>query len=235
MLTGQREYGEPQEGTISPILSNIYLHELDKFMEKKVEQSKETGKTSVPNPEYKKIHTKISNLRQYFLPSYRYNRKLDASEVEERKRVILQLEKERSKIPSTIRGQGYRIYYVRYADDFLIGINGTRTQAKNLKKEIKEFLREELKLILSTEKTKVTSAITNRASFLGAEIRALTSRTNDQKSYTKDGRLVRARTTQGNIIVLAPIEKIVRRLADQGMCNVKDFKNRIIIPKKKSA
>jgi len=48
--------GVPQGSTLSPVLSNIYLHKLDLFMEKKIEESLETGNTSLPNPEYKKIH-----------------------------------------------------------------------------------------------------------------------------------------------------------------------------------
>lgn len=57
--------GAPQGGTLSPVLSNIYLHELDVYMEKKVTESKGSGEVSIENPEYKEIHTKISNLRQY--------------------------------------------------------------------------------------------------------------------------------------------------------------------------
>ena len=121
----------------------------------KVEKSKETGKTSKENPEYKKIHTRISNLRQYFSPNYRYKKNLSTIKKEalkERLKEIKNLEKTRAKIRSTIPSTGHRIYYVRYADDFLIGINGPKGVAMKLREEIGEFLRNTLKLELNMEK-----------------------------------------------------------------------------------
>jgi len=61
--------GTPQGSTLSPILANILLHELDVFLDALILESKSSGSTSKINPEYKKIHTKISNLRQPLLPS----------------------------------------------------------------------------------------------------------------------------------------------------------------------
>jgi hypothetical protein len=221
------------------VLSNIYLHELDKFIERKVIESKRTGDTSKENPEYKKVHTRISNLRQYFLPSYRYSKTLSPEQVKERLETILKLQKYRAKLKSRIPGEGYRIYYVRYADDFLIGVNGSFKRAEQLREEIKTFLKNELLLDLNMEKTKITSAEKSRAHFLGAQIRAHSSRTSDQKrrteSYTKSKRLINARITQGNIIVLAPIEKLAKKLEEQGMCSILNFKRRLIIPKRKTA
>jgi len=54
----------PQETIIYQILSNIYLHKLDLFMQNLIKESKKSGLTTKDHPEYKKIHTKISNLRQ---------------------------------------------------------------------------------------------------------------------------------------------------------------------------
>ena len=88
----------------------------------------------------KKVHTKISNMRQYFLPTYRYNRSFTEEQKQERLKEILKLEKVRAKYPSTIQGPGYRVYYVRYADDFLIGINGPRRMAEELKQKLQKFL-----------------------------------------------------------------------------------------------
>jgi group II intron reverse transcriptase/maturase len=230
--------GVPQDGVFSPILSNIYLHELDKFMQIKVERSKKSGPTSIDNPEYKRVHTKISNMRQYFLPTYRRNRSLTKEQEQERLKEILKLEKVRAKYPSKIQGPGYRVYYVRYADDFLIGINGPCQIAEKLKQELQTFLLNELKLTLNLEKTKITRSDLG-AYFLGARLKRHTSRTNDQKrrtnSVTNYKRKVRARIGQGNIIALAPLEHLIRKLQSQGICRIRSLRKHDVIPTRKTA
>lgn len=232
------EVGTLQGGTLSPILANIYLHKLDKFMDAKIKTSRNSGKTYIENPKYKKIHTQISNLRQPLSKNYRYNRK---DNFNERKRLeqILLLEKERSKLNSTKQGPGSRIYYVRYANDFLVGVNGTYKNACELKKNIEDFLHTELKLQLNNEKTKITSSTKDRALFLGANIRISSCRIHDQKrrkdSFTSIGRKIRARQPLGKILLLAPIERIVRRLESQGICKVRNFRKRDVIPTRKTA
>lgn len=216
--------GTPQGGTMSPILSNIMLHELDHWISKEyVIPSKDSGNTSKPNPEYKKVHTRISNLRQYFSPSYRYKRSLTPQQEADRLAEIKSLEKVRAKIRSSIPAEGYRVYYVRYADDFLIGVNGTYDQADKIRTAIGKFLRKKLNLELNMEKTHITNAKKGRAKFLGAEIRILSSRNHDQKRTlrrTSTTRKARTRVSSGNIGIFAPIETITKRLADQGMCKI---------------
>jgi hypothetical protein len=60
--------------------------------------------------------------------------------------------------------------YLRYADDWLIGFIGPRSEAEAIKRRLKEFLREQLKLTLSETKTLLTHARSERARFLGYEI-----------------------------------------------------------------
>lgn len=230
--------GIPQGNVLSPVLSNIYLHELDKFMQIQIEMSKKSGPTSKDNPKYKKVHTKISNMRQYFLPTYRRNRTLTEEQEKERLKEILKLEKVRAKYPSKIPASGYRIYYVRYADDFLVGVNGPRRIAEKLKQELKTFLLDKLKLTLNIEKTKITRS-DKGIYFLGARLKCHISRTNDQKrrkfSVAVTGRKVRARVPQGRIIALAPLEHIVKKLQSQGICQIKNFRKHNVIPTRKTA
>ena len=229
--------GVPQRSVLSPILSNIYLHELDKFMQTKVEKSKKSGPTSKDHPEYKKVHTKISNMRQYFLPTYRRNRIFTKEQKKEKLKEILKLEKVRAKYPSTVQGPGYRVYYVRYADDFLIGINGPRRIVEELKQELQTFLLNRLKLTLSSEKTRITRS-DQGVYFLGTRLKHHASGTNDQKrrtnSLTKTGRKVRARVPQGRIIALVPLDHLIRKLQSQGICKIRNLRKHDVIPTRKT-
>lgn len=142
-------------------------------------------------------------------------------------------------MPSKIPGKGHRIYYVRYADDFLIGINGHYDIAVKVREEVANYLEEVLKLKLNMDKTKITSATNDRATFLGAQVRAITSQTNDQPrrkgSKTDAGRKIRARIPQGHIRAFVPLERVVKKLQEQGMCKIRDFARRDVIPTRKVA
>lgn len=223
--------GIPQGSTLSPILSNIYLHKLDLFMEQKMKESNDSGPVSLENPKYKEVHTKISNLRQMFLPRWKSTSEEQKSRLQE----IKALEKERALLSSKIPGPGYRIKYVRYGDDFLIGVNGNKELCMQLKEEISIFLRQELRLTLNSEKTKITNAATERAKFLGCEIRV--TRTHDQPRSRRNlgHRFSKKRVPVGNIMLLAPLETLVNKLKNQGICRVVDFRQRKIIPTRKTA
>jgi group II intron reverse transcriptase/maturase len=66
-----------------------------------------------------------------------------------------------------------RLKYVRYADDFLLGFIGSKSEAEKIKQQLRTFLQEELKLELSEEKTLVTHARSESARFLSYEITTL--------------------------------------------------------------
>jgi retron-type reverse transcriptase len=229
--------GIMQGNAVSLILVNIYLNELDVLMHEKAESSKISGKTTEPNPEYKRIHTKISNLRQAFNSNLRRT-PLDGLEKKARLEMILKLEKERAKLPSTIPSKGFRIYYTRYANNFLIGVTGPKRLAEELKEEISKFINKKLKLELSSEKMVITRS-DHGSYFLGAIVKRMTSRTNDQprrkNSTTEIGRKVRARIPQGGIRAMVPLEKVVKKLQSQGICRIINFSQRDVIPTRKTA
>ena len=67
----------------------------------------------------------------------------------------------------------------------------------------------------------------------------MTSRTNDQPirkdSFTKVGRKVRSRIPKGYVRCFAPIENIVKKLREQGICRIYNFRNHQVIPTRKTS
>ena len=138
--------GAPQGGNLSPILSNIYLNELDQMMAKKTAEFNR-GKARRIHPEYRRLQR---NIRR---------EKATARETGDWMRFkALRNELHRMPASDSQDPEFRRLCYVRYADDFLIGINGSKTDARRLKDWLHEYLRHELGLELSGEKTLITNA-----------------------------------------------------------------------------
>jgi len=220
--------GTPQGNVLLPFLSNLYLHEFDKWIMEKVNNSLQTGPTSIINKEYQKINRKIQNL------SWKLNRGILLTNQENNLRNRNQ---KKAKLPSTNLGPCYRIYYSRYADDFLIGINGSEKIAKSLKEEISIFLKEELKLTLSWDKTKITSPKKDSILFLGAEIYRPLSRTGEIKMNHNSisNRVILSKIPLTRLSLNIPIRQIIERLANQGFCIIKDYNQGKIVPIGKTA
>ncbi|MDX8037650.1 reverse transcriptase domain-containing protein, partial [Lentzea sp. BCCO 10_0856] len=147
--------GAPQGGLVSPILSNIYLDRLDKFVETVLVPEYTRGAGRVPNRAYRDVVRKMRRAR------------CDGD-----RDSIPRLRKELRSLPSMDpRDPGYRrLRYVRYADDHLLGFAGPKNEAEQIKQRLARFLRDDLKLELSQDKTLITHARTGAARFLGYEI-----------------------------------------------------------------
>jgi group II intron reverse transcriptase/maturase len=147
--------GAPQGGVVSPILSNIYLHRLDTYVETVLIPQHTRGERRKPNPAH-------VNIRQAIV---RARRRGDRAQVRE-------LRKQMRTLPSQDpHDPGYRrLRYSRYADDHLLGFIGPKVDAEQIKDQLATFLRDELKLEMSTEKTLITHARTRAARYLGYEI-----------------------------------------------------------------
>jgi group II intron reverse transcriptase/maturase len=181
--------GTPQGGIISPILANIYLNELDTYVIDRLRtEITENNKDSLikhkeENPVYKNLSYKIGKLKK----------EIDSCTNEEKRQVLIseskEIRKQRNKEPYKLGLGNYKsIRYVRYADDFLIAVLGSKEDCQNIKERLTEYLKEILKLDLSVEKTLITHA-RERARFLNYEIFI---RQNDRFFKRIDGVKIRA-------------------------------------------
>jgi group II intron reverse transcriptase/maturase len=179
--------GVPQGGIASPVLSNIYLHKLDTFVEQVLIPEYTRGRTRARNPQYRKVEAAIEKAR----------RAGDRTLVRALYRRLHSLPHGDPSDP------GYRrLRYCRYADDTLLGFAGPKAEAEEIKRRLAAFLRDELKLELSPEKTLITHARTQRARFLGYEISVASSNHRTLRRCVRTRR--NSRTLNGAIALHVP-------------------------------
>ena len=147
--------GAPQGGVASPILSNIYLNRLDKFVETVLIPTYTRGEVRAANPAYHRVAVRRGSARK-------------RGDRAEARRLLRQLRTMSSKDPTDPSYR--RLRYLRYADDQLLGFTGPKAEAEEIKERLTRFLRDDLKLELSQDKTLITHARTRAARFLGYDI-----------------------------------------------------------------
>jgi group II intron reverse transcriptase/maturase len=147
--------GCPQGGTVSPILSNIYLDKLDTFIEQELIPRYTRGARRRPNPEYARIAGRLRRAR----------RRGDRAAARDLGKQLRTLPRDDPMDPSY-----RRLKYSRYADDHILGFIGPNAEAEEIKGNLAAFLRETLGLELNDAKTLITHARSQRARFLGYDI-----------------------------------------------------------------
>jgi hypothetical protein len=176
--------GAPQGGVVSPILSNIYLDRLDRFIETVLIPQYTGGVSRASNPAYDRMRMAAARARK---------RGSLAAAREFRKQ-------QRSMPSKDPQDPGYRrLRYCRYADDTLLGFAGPKAEAEQIRQRLAQFLRDDLKLELNPDKTLITHARTRAASFLGYEITV-------QHSATRP-------TVNGSVALRVPREVIKAKCA----------------------
>jgi group II intron reverse transcriptase/maturase len=181
--------GVPQGGVVSPVLSNIYLHKLDEFVEKELIPRYTRGECRKKNPEYHRVNGQ----RQY------------ARKQGNRAQARKALRQMRALPYGDPMDPGYRrLSYCRYADDHLLGFIGPKAEAEQIKAGLAAFLRETLALELNASKTLITHARTRAARFLGYQITVQHSSTRLTK-----GR----RTVNGKVALQVPKDVITAKCA----------------------
>lgn len=170
------------------MLSNIVLDLLDSKVEL-LTQEFNKGKRKRQNPEY----TKLIRTRK-------------------RSNMIKRLS-----IPMFIaKDENFkRLCYVRYADDFLIGVHGSKEDCTLIRSKLSKFLADDLNLNLNLDKTKITHSQNESAKFLGHRIHITPIDKRPVRKMTKKGQTYLSRVMTRPQID-APIKEVVEALQKRG-------------------
>jgi len=204
--------GTPQGSLISPILANIYLNELDKYVSDYAKIFNRGNHRRI-NPEYDNLRSARRGKQQWL---ERNQSKVSEEKQAEIKTQIQNLTQQLRTMPSgdPMDSEYRRIVYVRYADDFLIGIIGSKEDARRVKADVAAFIGGQLHLEMSDEKTLITHG-NDFARFLGYDI----TTSNEQNSIrTRAGHAMRF--FPGRIKLYVPKEKWLNRLLSYGALKI---------------
>jgi len=193
-LATRGDIGTPEGSVLSPLLCNVYLHELDIFINSLIMRYNK-GKERRRNREYTKL---INSKRASGLS------KVQIKEINKKARLL----------PSKdMHDPNYvKIHYVRYADDFIVGLISDKKTAEIVYSEIKNFLKEELDFEINKDKSSLTHS-SKTIRYLGVDIKETRGINASKYVKTKRGNITR---TTPRIVMNAPIKEILNKLVMRG-------------------
>lgn len=210
--------GAPQGSGVSPILANIYMSELDAFVEKlKSEYDRQDAYRKPQKP-----YSQTLALAHYWEKKRR--EALEKGDEAELQRARGRVDELYAKLRTTpcyaaIDPTFKKIQYVRYADDFIVGVIGSKEDAVEIKKKIGAFLHDTLNLTMSEEKTKITHSA-ELVRFLGYDLTVSRS-----KDLARDKNGFYKRSWNGQVKLYVPHEKWYNKLLEYGAMYIKKCKD----------
>lgn len=216
-LTNRERYkteGIPQGSIISPLMCNIYLHELDQFIEDTLIPTFSVGEKRVAN--------KVKDYRLKHVLKEEIKANPIIQELPQLKKLIPILKKNKSIIHKDTayykEGEYYkRLHYIRYADDILLGVVSTKEDCRKIVSKINRFLQDNLRLELNLNKCNINLAWDTYTSFLGFDIGRYQNKTVSE-DLVVDNVPIKKLTSRAitGLSLMIPTKHILDRLTKKG-------------------
>jgi RNA-directed DNA polymerase len=207
--------GTLQGSILSPILSNIVLHELDVFLNR-LKLSFDKGSSRKVNPKYLSLGSARHKSTNAILRS-------------EHLKKMMNMPAKDNQDPNF-----RRLMFIRYAEDFVVLLICSLTDAYTIKRKIRDFLKNHLGLELNMDKIKINN-IKDGFNFLGAYIKQrgyIISKVRNIKSNPigkrTDSKVFRIRHVR-RLSILAPLDNIISKLIYLGFAKRNHLGN--LLPK----